>query len=78
MVNADLLFDDDLAPGRRWASMRLLKQQRAFTAKLVSATIVMDKCINRFSVSSTPRKKTAPAALLILLLSRETWLSESP
>jgi hypothetical protein len=43
VINADLVFDDDLAPGRRWASMRLLKQRRAFAAQIVSTTTVMDK-----------------------------------
>jgi hypothetical protein len=33
VINADLVVNDDLAPGRKWASMRLLKQRRASTAK---------------------------------------------
>jgi hypothetical protein len=58
--------------------MTLLKQRRAFAAFVMSTTTVMDKGIKSLFRVKYPTKKTAHAALLNLLVARETWLSESP
>jgi hypothetical protein len=40
--------------------MRLLKQRRAFTARFVSTTTVMDKCIKSLCRVKYPTKKGRP------------------
>ena len=43
VINADLVFNDDLAPGVGRHQLRLLKQRRAFPVERMSTITVMDK-----------------------------------
>jgi hypothetical protein len=57
--------------GRMWASVRLLKQRRAFTTEIVSAITVMDKSTkSACRVKHLMEKDHPRVATLILLVSR--------
>jgi hypothetical protein len=77
VINADLVVNDDLAP----ASVSI-KESPEMAARVHALDRVRnhsdgEKASNRSYVSSTSRKN-ARAALLNLLVSRKTWVSESP
>jgi hypothetical protein len=59
VINADLVFNDDLAPGIGGHQKGLL-QRRAFAAFVMSTTTVLDKGINSLCRVKYPTKKGHP------------------
>jgi hypothetical protein len=62
-----------------WASVRLLKQRRAFTTEIMFTITLMDKSTKSTCRVKYPTEKDYPrGATLILLVSRGSRVSETP
>jgi hypothetical protein len=74
VIDADRIFNDDLAPRRMWASVKLLKQRRALITEIVSTITVLVKSIKSTRRVKYPVEKDhMRGATLILLVSRGSW-----
>jgi hypothetical protein len=79
VIDADRIFNDDLAPGRMWASVTLMKQRRAFMTEIMSTTTVLVKSIKSTCRVKFPTEKDHTRGAISILLvsrgSRGSWVS---